>query len=104
MSGIAGVFMRSGAPADRGLVTAMAATTPHRAADGTWTIADGCFSGIRQLTIVSPEDRFEAGPVVDPASKLVILFDGRLDNRSELLDILSEGRLGRAVCDGRIAL
>jgi asparagine synthase (glutamine-hydrolysing) len=103
MSGIAGVFMRSGAPADRRLVTAMAATTPHRAADGTWSIADGCFSGIRQLTIVTPEDCFETSPVVDPASKLVILFDGRLDNRDELLHVLS-GVRDRRVGDARIAL
>lgn len=104
MSGITGVFMRSGAAADPRAVRGMAATTPHRAADGAWHIIDGSFSAVRQLTALTPEDRAEAGPIADPLSGLVMLFDGRLDNREELLVLLRESGIGATDCDARLAL
>lgn len=88
MSGIAGLFMRTGEPADAHLVRAMVATTPRRAPDGFWIIQDGSFSGVRLRTITASEDESEDSPVRDPSTRAVLLFDGRLDNRDELISVL----------------
>ena len=88
MSGLAGVFMRDGTPADPAIVASMAATTPHRHPDGQWGLSDGCFAAIRQRTVTTPEDQHECSPVVDYDARLSMFFDGRIDNRRELADAL----------------
>ena len=50
------------------------------------TLEDGSTVFVVRQRILSPEDRFERQPVAGDG--LVSLFDGRLDNRGELLDLL----------------
>jgi asparagine synthase (glutamine-hydrolysing) len=105
MSGLAGVFMRDGAPADPAIVAAMAATTPYRRSDGEWSLADGCFAAIRQRTVTTVEDEHECGPVVDGMARLAMLFDGRIDNRTELAEALElPAELRRTSSDAGLAL
>jgi asparagine synthase (glutamine-hydrolysing) len=88
MSGISGVFMRRGEPADAGAAARMAAAAAHRATDGSWTWQDGPFFATRQQTFCTPEDALERSPVGHVGARAVLLFDGRLDNRDELADCL----------------
>lgn len=54
--------------------------------------------------IVAHEDRFENQPSVGSESAIVSMFDGRLDNRAELLDALGlASRANEPVPDGTIA-
>ena len=88
MSAIAGVVSLAGRPADRRMLDAMAAALKHRAPDGTSVWADGCAGLIHGQLLTTPESARERQPFVDPSARLAITFDGRLDNRPELLAAL----------------
>ncbi len=83
MSGIFGIVHHDGRPADRAGVTRMSGASRTRAVDGEalW-IQDAAAIG-HQYSRVTPESIAERQPFAwDDA---VISFDGRLDNRDELL-------------------
>lgn len=87
MSGIAGIFHLDGAPADPRNLRRMMDAIAHRGRDGaeTWVnnhIGLGC-----QLLEVAPESGNETQPFTG-TSNLAVVFDGRLDNRDELLDLI----------------
>lgn len=48
--------------------------------------SDGYF--VRALLSITPEDRFDHQPLIDTDTEQLVLFDGRLDNRSELGELL----------------
>ena len=97
MSGIAAVF-EYGAPAQAGLLDAVAARLAAFGPDRTGTILLGevglvcCLRG--DLT---PEDVYEAQPVRSPGCLLTGVFDGRIDNRDEVRRRLglTEGAVAR---------
>lgn len=86
MSGIVGVWNRSGAPVSRTLLHDLATTVGHRGPDGLQLWTSGpvglacCFSRIL------PEDE-HASPIVERAG-CVLMLDGRFDDREQLLDKL----------------
>ena len=89
MSGIPGVFNRDGRPADASVVARMVAAVPHRGPDGARCWASGPVAvGYQRLRLL-PEDVPQ--PIVDPSRDFVIAFDGRLDNRRELIAALASG-------------
>ena len=83
MSAIAGVFHRNGRPASRDDASRLAAAVPHRGPDGAFVWTDGAVALSHQAFRTSRGDA-EPQPVVDQMSRRAIVFDGRLDNRSEL--------------------
>ncbi|HEV8384076.1 MAG TPA: asparagine synthetase B, partial [Candidatus Acidoferrales bacterium] len=84
MSGIVGVWNLNGAPVERALLERLAATLAHRGPDvrGVWV--DGPVGMAACLLRVTPESAREVQPVVQPG-EAVCVFDGRLDNRDEIL-------------------
>lgn len=103
MSGFAGVWHLDGRPGAADELTKVIATIAHRGPDGTtcWsaqTIAVGC-----QALHVTPESAHERQPAVDRDGN-VLVFDGRLDNRSELLERLEGSDLTRDCPDSVLVL
>jgi len=98
MSGIAGIYNVDGAPVDRALLQRMTDAIAHRGPDGIgrWIEGDVGF-GFQNLW-VTPESVGEIQPLVHP-SEGVVLFDGRLDNRKQLLSLLGEGVPSRDSAD-----
>ena len=88
MSAIAGMVHLDGAPIDPATVTRMAARLGARAPDGISVWCEGSAALIHGQLTVTPESEHERQPLADAASGLVISFDGRLDNRSDLIDAL----------------
>src|SRR5438477_104828 len=91
MSGILGIWNLDGQSVDKAALARMSATIAHRGPDGEgfWNqgpIGLGC-----QLFRVTPESLHETQPLVD-ASGCAIVFDGRLDNRDELLASIDDRR------------
>jgi asparagine synthase (glutamine-hydrolysing) len=87
MSGIAGIYYLDGRPVEQADVQRMLNSIAHRGPDGSgvWTngsVALGC-----QLLRVTPESAKETQPFIHPSGNVVV-FDGRLDNRKELLERL----------------
>src|SRR5213083_1086736 len=93
MSGIVGLFNLDGRPVEPSELTALAAASRHRAVDGEdfWI---GPSIGIgHQHFRVTPESLTERQPLVSPAG-IAVAFDGRLDNRQEIIDACPPGWRG----------
>jgi len=89
MSGIVGIWNRDGAPVSPALLAALNRTLAHRGPDGAHQWIDGPIGLACQLSRVTPESVAEIQPTVHP-SGLALVFDGRLDNREDILAQLRE--------------
>ena len=87
MSGIIGVWNLDGRPVEPELLSRLSAPLAHRGPDGEGQWIKGPVGLSCQLMRVTPESLHETQPLVHPAGP-VIVFDGRLDNREELLSLL----------------
>ena len=87
MSGIAGVVHGDGRDVSQALLDQIATTSAIRADDGIASWADGRAGLIRFRHATTPEALGERQPH-PAASGNVIAFDGRIDNRAELLALL----------------
>ncbi len=88
MSGILGIWNLDGRPVERSLLQRLSATLAHRGRDGGSLWLDGPAGLASQMFRVTPESLTEAQPLVS-SSGTVVVFDGRLDNREELLPLLN---------------
>ena len=87
MAGIFGVFRLDEGPVDRVLVARMSRALAHRGPDGEGIVFEGtCALGCRMLR-ATPESIHEIQPV-QRSSGTRLVFDGRLDNRDELIEQL----------------
>lgn len=105
MSAIAGILHVDGRAASDRTLAAMEAAAPPRGFDGTTRWHDGPVGFIRTAHATTREAIGEIQPLVGAGSGIAILFDGRLDNRAELLDLLGwHGAALAAAPDPAIAL
>ncbi len=92
MSGIAGIWNLDGEPVEPEMLARMSATMARRGPDGEEMWIKGPVGFACQLLRVTPESEKETQPVVD-SSEAVLVFDGRLDNREELIRTLTAARV-----------
>ena len=89
MSGIAGIYCVDGRPVDRAVVESMTRVVSHRGPDGIGHWVDGSV-GLGHLQLwTTPESLRERQPTSSDDGNRVITWDGRLDNRQDLLRALS---------------
>ncbi|MEE9124534.1 MAG: asparagine synthase-related protein [candidate division NC10 bacterium] len=84
MSGIVGIWNLDGKPVEREVLARMSGIMAHRGPDGEEKWIKGPVGLACQMFRVTPESEKETQPLVG-ASGAVVVFDGRLDNREELL-------------------
>src|ERR1700719_392594 len=89
MSGILGIWYLDGRPVDRLELARLSATLRHRGSDDHGMRIDGAAGLACHLARITPESAAEVQPVVD-ATGAMLVFDGRLDNREELLIALED--------------
>lgn len=89
MAGITGMFCADGRPAALSEVQKMAAAIGHRGTDGIryWNSGPVAFAHLQFCT--TPESVEEQQPLRSPGGEACLVWDGRLDNRDELLEALS---------------
>jgi len=87
MSGLVGVWNLDGQPVAASLLARLSATLAHRGPDGEGHWIQGPVGLACQQFRVTPESAHETQPVAD-ASGAAVIFDGRLDNRQDVLDRL----------------
>lgn len=105
MSGIAGAVFTDGRPVGPDLLDRIARSTFRRGFDGVQTWHDERAGMVRFAHATTPEARGESQPFEGADSGIALLFDGRLDNRAELLAFLgTEGVRLTDAPDGLIAL
>ena len=100
MSGIVGVFNLDAQPAEDALLARMSAALRHRGPDGEGRRVAGPAGFGWQHLWVSPEETGEVQPLVGRSGAMLVM-DGRLDNRDELLGAL---RLPPTVSDAACVL
>jgi asparagine synthase (glutamine-hydrolysing) len=92
MSGLVGILNLDGRPADGGLVARMLGAIAHRGPDASRVWTDGPAALGHCLLTTTPESADEVQPRAEDDG-LTIVFDGRLDNRRELVDALASLRV-----------
>jgi asparagine synthase (glutamine-hydrolysing) len=101
VSGICALIAYDGAPVNRAALDRMCAAAPYRAPDGIRVWCAGA-AGLSHLAFHTlPEDPAVRQPLSSEDGALTIVFDGRVDNRTELLAAL---RLDAHAADAAIAL
>ena len=86
MSGITGVYRFDGDPVPAETLRAMTEAIDHRGPDGAWTWRDGRVGLGHQRFETTPEAEHAGSP--PERGDRVLTFDGRIDNREELLSAL----------------
>ena len=101
MSGIAGVWNLDGRPIDRQLIIQIGSQIAHRGRDvsGTWYAETLALTA--HVARVAPESRSEHQPLTDGTGNALV-FDGRIDNRDELIRQLSLGETTTAAPDAAV--
>ena len=88
MSGIIGLFNLDGRPVEPCELEGLAAASRHRAVDGEDFWIQSSVGIGHQHFRVTPESLTEHQPLVSPTG-IAVAFDGRLDNRQEIIDSCS---------------
>src|SRR5207237_5761700 len=105
VSAIAGLVNLDAAACEQSALEALAGLLAHRSHDGTFTWRDGETGLLYGRLVTTPESALEQQPLVDPATQTAIVFDGRIDNRDDLLAALDvDGADRRAVGDAEVVL
>jgi asparagine synthase (glutamine-hydrolysing) len=101
MSGLAAILDGAGGPATSTAIERMLDASSHRGPSGRafWTTGEGLSLGYQSFDTAGDAER---QPLVHAARGLAIVFDGRLDNREDLVHEL--GLADDAVSDARLAL
>ncbi|HTW88255.1 MAG TPA: asparagine synthase-related protein, partial [Candidatus Binataceae bacterium] len=94
MSGIAAIFNRDGAPADRAEIERILSALAHRGPDGRGIWCEGPVALGHAALHTTPESSQEHQPLYDETGGLCLILDGRVDNRAELAAALRENHSG----------
>lgn len=104
MSGILGLWNLDGRPVDPALLARMSMTLAHRGPDGEGMHIQSSVGMACQHLQVTPESVGEIQPLFRPNQEMLV-FDGRIDNREELLHSLELGAVeARRVSDAALVL
>ncbi len=89
MSGIAVIYQRDGAPVADNMLRRMSDALAHRPADACGQWQRGPIALAHRALYTTPEAVGEVQPLHDAGAQLALTFDGRVDNRAELLKTLN---------------
>lgn len=105
MSGIAGIIHFDGAPVEPGLIEKMTAAMAHRGPDGINHWVKGSVALGQCMLRTTPESLEENPPLANEDGSLVLVMDGRVDNREDLQrELLGRGALLRDHTDAEMVL
>jgi asparagine synthase (glutamine-hydrolysing) len=98
VSGIVAILNLDGRPVERDQLEPMIDGMAHRGPDGIDRYYEGQVALGHAMLHVTPESFLEVQPLCDETGATRIVFDGRIDNRNELRDLV-EAAGGRARSD-----
>ena len=105
MSGIAGIIRFDGAIADPALLQQMTSALGHRGPDGIGHWTQGMAALGHCMLHTTPESLDEAQPLAGDDGGLVLVMDGRVDNREELrAELAGRGVVPRGRSDAALVL
>ncbi len=89
MAGIAGIYCADGRPVDMAELKRMVAAAEHRGPDGIGYWSDGPVALAHLQFHTTPESIDERQPLVSPGGEACLVWNGRVDNREDLLHELA---------------
>lgn len=105
MSGIVGMYQLNGRPANTELLKQMLGLLAHRGPDAVGNWHDDAIALGHCMLYTTPESLLDMQPLQDKVGDAVITFDGRIDNRAELRELLlSKGIAVQTGSDTEIVL
>lgn len=105
MSGLAAILNLDNSPADGAVLERMLAAAPYRGRDGFGRYVNGAVALGHAMLHCTPEAIAETQPLADATGRLVLSFDGRVDNRGELARALAgAGFAPRSDSDAELVL
>jgi asparagine synthase (glutamine-hydrolysing) len=104
MAGIAGLYQRDGRPASSDLLYRMLPALAHRGPDGSDVWLAGSIGLAHLASRTTPEAGGERQPLSDDAGHVWITFDGRLDNRDDIITALGASASLRCASDAALVL
>jgi asparagine synthase (glutamine-hydrolysing) len=105
MSGIAIIWNRSGQPVDREYLVRMTQGMAHRGPDGEQHWVQGPIALGHRLLNSTPDSGSDRMPLLYESGSLGLVFDGRIDNRDELISLLdTAGSSPSGVTDAELIL
>lgn len=102
MSGIGGIFNPTASPIDRQALATLSTALISRGPDGGREVHGESIGMVHRAFHINEDSRREFQPVVFPAGH-ILAWDGRLDNREDLVDCLSDS-LNKSATDASIVL
>lgn len=103
MSAFAAIFRRDRGPVSESALSDMERALRHRGPDGSDRLVRDLLAAVHLHAWVTPEEADERQPLIEGAK--VLVFDGRLDNRDELLAALAtNARAGSRSSDAELVL
>ena len=100
MSAIFGIVNLNGAPVDREYMNRMSEALAHHGSEGGGIWSHGSVGLGLKLRRFTPSDFFESQPFSSPDGQLHIVSDGRIDNRTELIEMMKSGMRKDSLLDG----
>ncbi len=105
MSAIGAIFQRDGAPVDRSDIERMGRALAPYGHEFRRTVTDGPVGLACALNAFTPEDVGQRQPVIGGGGRYTMLFEGRLDNRDDLIEALGLDRAAATrMSDAALAL
>jgi asparagine synthase (glutamine-hydrolysing) len=104
VSGIVGILRRDGGRARATLLDRMLQALVHRGPDGSGTWLDGPVALGFLAHHTTPESVRERQPLADASGHCRVVFDGRLDNRDDLIAALGDREPGAPPGDAALVL
>lgn len=105
MSGIAGIYCLDGSPLEQSALAQMVDLLAHRGPDDSGLFLQGSIGIGHRMLWTTPESLHEKQPLVHWSEDLMITADARIDNRSQLVEILGlEDRPVAEITDSQLIL
>src|SRR5215510_5264462 len=102
MSGIGGIFKPTASPIGRQVLANLSNALISRGPDGGSEVHRGSIGMVHRAFHINENSQRESQPLVSPAGH-ILAWDGRLDNRDDLVACLSES-VNKSATDASIVL
>lgn len=103
MSGIGGIYNFDNGPVSRSFLLSMGSALAAHGPDGGSEVNLGAVGMVYRAFHTTRESRLETQPLISPRTGHVLSWDGRLDNREDLISLVRE-EIPRNVTDAAIVL
>ena len=102
MSAVTVIYNRDNKPVNHKIFRTIFSKLDYRGLDGRNIVHNGSVTIGHQHFWTTPEEVDEIQPLIDTENKITLAFDGRIDNRDELLELAGYKNKDSKISDARL--